>query len=232
MIIVAKLIMPDFEQGLEMKALEWEISQAASEGLEHGRPKLRDIRFRFYDSKLMPYFFDWAKSSNSKRSGKIEYISSDMGKVEYSFSFEDAVCSACNLHYNRNEALALCCDVSLSVGLQKQDLVKGKGEKARQAVAAPIEKVQENAEPKVIKQYITDSNDNENAQYKMGDHIYVVVESQNMIGEEIDLKIPDKKVDFLYQGKRLEDDTLKSYAITSDTEKIPLQVIPEDYKDL
>ena len=81
MIIVAKLIMPDFEQGLEMKALEWEISQAANEGLEHGRPKLRDIRFRFYDSKLMPYFFDWAKSSNSKRSGKIEYISSDMGKV-------------------------------------------------------------------------------------------------------------------------------------------------------
>jgi hypothetical protein len=66
----------------------------------------------------------------------------------------------------------------------------------------------------------------------MGDHIYVVVKSQNMIGEKVDLKIPDKKVDFLYQGKRLENDTKKDYIITIDAEKIPLQVISEDYKDL
>ena len=156
--------MPDFEQTLEMRVLDWEIFQAASEGLEYARPKLRDVRFTFYDSKLMPYFFDWAKSSNSKRSGKIEYISSDMGKVEYSFSFEDAVCSVCNLHFIENEELPLFCEVSLSVSLQKQDLVKGKGEKAKKIVAAPIEgetvnTVNEDTEPVLTKTAWTDENE-------------------------------------------------------------------------
>jgi len=222
MIVAAKLEMPDFEQALEMKVLDWEIFQAASEGLEYGRPKLRDVRFTFFDSKLMPYFFEWAKSSSSKRSGKIHYISSDMGKVECSFSFEDAVCSACHLHFNKNEELSLFCEVSLSVSLQKQDLVKGKGEKAKQVAAAPIE-----GEPKVLS-CIFESEDGKTLSCpKKNQSIYLVVKTKDMIGKTINVDLSDDKIDYEYQGKYLENDLLENVKVTAENMRFQLKTLKQ-----
>jgi len=223
MIVAAKLEMPDFEQALEMKVLDWEIFQAASEGLEYGRPKLRDIRFTFYDSKLVPYFFEWAKGSNSKRSGKIEYISSDMGKVEYSFSFEDAVCSACNVHYNKNEELSLFCEVSLSVSLQKQDLVKGKGEKATQAVAAPIE-----GEPRCIECYYENGDGTRNPEMNRGDTVFLHLKTENAIDELVDIDLSDNQRDFEYAGNRLDNDMIRDFHVMHDVEKIELKILEQE----
>jgi len=225
MIVAAKLEMPDFEQALEMKVLDWEIFQAANEGLEYGRPKLRDIRFTFYDSKLMPYFFEWAKSSNSKRSGKIEYISSDMGKVEYSFTFEDAVCSACNVHYNKNEELSLFCEVSLSVSLQKQDLVKGKGEKAKQIVAAPIEQTDEIIS-EIMEIYYMDL-DGKRISSLSDKKVKVVIKTSNMVGDLIDIDFKNNEFDFKYKGEVLVDDMLKDYKIMTDSDEIELEVFDQ-----
>jgi len=225
MIVAAKLEMPDFEQALEMKVLDWEIFQAASEGLEYGRPKLRDIRFTFYDSKLVPYFFEWAKGSNSKRSGKIEYISSDMGKVEYSFSFEDAVCSACNVHYNKNEELSLFCEVSLSVSLQKQDLVKGKGEKAKQIVAAPIEQTDEIIS-EIMEIYYMDL-DGKRISSLSDKKVKVVIKTSNMVGDLIDIDFKNNEFDFKYKGEVLVDDMLKDYKIMTDSDEIELEVFDQ-----
>ncbi len=90
---------------------------------------------------------------------------------------------------------------------------------------------EEDTEPRIINQYITDREDVELEEYKRGDKIYYVVESENMIGEVIDIELHNKEVDFLYHNDRLEKDTIKNYTITSDLDKIPLQVIPEDHED-
>jgi len=87
-------------------------------------------------------------------------------------------------------------------------------------------------EQKIVRQYITDRNDVELNEYEMGDKIFYVVESQNMEGETIDVKLNEKEVDFLYKDKRLKDDTISSFTIGSEIEKIPLQVINEEYNKL
>ena len=224
MIIKTELVMSDFEQPLEMKALNWEIVQTAREGLEYGRPLLKNIHFSFYDSKLIPYFFEWAKSGNSKRTGKIHYISSDMGKVECSFNFKDAVCSECQIHFNSMKEAPLCCEVSLSVCLQKQDLVKGKGEKAKVAESAPVE--QENKMPKLIDYFITDTNGDKLDEYNTGDRILLQIKTQNRIGNQLTINLNDKTHDFKYNGVSLENDTLE-YVIGNDLEKIELEVIEQ-----
>ncbi len=91
--------------------------------------------------------------------------------------------------------------------------------------------IPEPEEPRIIRQYITDENEVELHSYKQGDNILYIIESEGFIGKTIKVSIPDKTVDFLYLDKRLKNDTIEAYTIHSDIEKIPLQVIPEDYKD-
>ena len=222
MIIAAKLEMPDFEQALEMKALQWEINQAADQGLEYGRPKLRDIHFTFYDSKLIPYFFEWAKSGNSKRAGKIQYISMDMGKVEYSFSFEDAVCSACHVHFNQHEELPLSCEVSLSVSLKKQDLVKGKGEKAKQEESAPLAE-----DPKIIGYSFENEEGKSLSKTKKNQTIYLHIKTREMIGKTINVDLSDDEIDYEYQGQHLKNDLLENIKVTADSMKLQLKTLKQ-----
>jgi len=170
----------------------------------------------------MPYFFEWAKSSNSKRSGKIEYISSDMGKVEYSFSFEDAVCSTCNLHYNRNEELSLFCEVSLSGSLQKQDLVKGKGEKAKQIVAAPIE-----GNPKMLSCYFECAEGEVLDQPEKNQTIYLILKTRDMLGKSIKIDLSDDEIDYEYQGQYLENDLLENVKVTAESMRLQLKTLKQ-----
>ncbi len=86
-------------------------------------------------------------------------------------------------------------------------------------------------EQKITRQYVTDRDDVELEEYNLGDKIYYVIESQNMIGESIDLNLNDKTIDFLYKNERLINDKLENYVISSEQDKIALEVIAEDYKD-
>ncbi len=96
---------------------------------------------------------------------------------------------------------------------------------------APTKRETEDNEPRLINQYITDQNDVELDNYNRGDKIFYVLESENMIGEIMDIELHNKEMDFLYRGERLKGDTIKNYIIRSDLEKIPLEVIPENYED-
>ncbi len=94
---------------------------------------------------------------------------------------------------------------------------------------ADTEKEQEeDNDPRIIRQYITDTQDNVLEEYQQGEHIYYVIESENMIGEDVNIKIKDKGNDFTYKGQRLTNDTITNYIIEGNTEKIPLEVVSEN----
>ncbi len=82
-------------------------------------------------------------------------------------------------------------------------------------------------EPKVIDYYITDSEGNKNPQYKVGDQIYLVAKTKNMIGKELTINLANKTKDFKYKDKLLPNDKLENYHIRSDTEKIKLEVVKQ-----
>lgn len=79
-------------------------------------------------------------------------------------------------------------------------------------------------EPKIIDCYYTDLEGKRIEETWVGDDIFLVVETENMIGETIDIDLADQYKDFEYNGEILENDTLKNIQITADIQKFKLKV--------
>ncbi|PZW37663.1 hypothetical protein LX95_02404, partial [Mesonia algae] len=85
--------------------------------------------------------------------------------------------------------------------------------------------IEEDAE--LIHYFITDLEDNELEEYETGNKIRLHIETKNAIGKKINLSLNDKTNDFKHNGKLLVNDTLKNHLVTSDLEKVVLDVIDQ-----
>ena len=90
----------------------------------------------------------------------------------------------------------------------------------------------ENKEQRIIDFYYTDKDNKRDTKLTYGEKAYLVLESRNMIGEIVDLKLDTKIIDFTYNDERIKNDVIESYKIKSDTDKIPVYVISEDNEEL
>ena len=84
-----------------------------------------------------------------------------------------------------------------------------------------------NTDPDLFELYYTDTSGKkiENSDFKIGTFIYLNVRGENLAGKTGDLSIEDEKVDFEYEGNRLENDTLQNYTFKSNNDIIKLKVI-------
>lgn len=55
--------------------------------------------------------------------------------------------------------------------------------------------------------------------------VFIVVNTKDMVGKKMDIDLSDTEIDFEHNGKRLENDILQDYAITSNLMKIELKAI-------
>jgi len=83
-------------------------------------------------------------------------------------------------------------------------------------------------EKKVSNYVITDTNGDELERYKVGDTIILNIETANMIGDTMTISLEDKTHDFKYNGQVLQNDMIKDYLISSDSEKIELEIIAQE----
>ncbi len=98
----------------------------------------------------------------------------------------------------------------------------------------PTEEQEEELEtmPELLDFYITDEDGNRIEEAKVGDEIFLVVETVNMLGETVDISLSDDQIDYEYQGKRLNNDTLKEYIIDDNNAKILLMIIAPQHSDV
>ncbi|EKY10825.1 hypothetical protein HMPREF9073_03260, partial [Capnocytophaga sp. oral taxon 326 str. F0382] len=74
--------------------------------------------------------------------------------------------------------------------------------------------------------YFTDLQGNKIDLGEDEQEIYLVIEGENLVGEQIDIDLTDKKLYFEYNGSILENDLLKNYTFKNDNkEQIKLKVI-------
>jgi len=76
--------------------------------------------------------------------------------------------------------------------------------------------------------YITNMDGDRITNILVGEKIYLNIETQNMVGDTMDLFLNNKEVDFKYNGTKLENDILKNHTISSDYEKVLLEAIKPD----
>ena len=85
--------------------------------------------------------------------------------------------------------------------------------------------------PLIIDYYFTDTEGNKIEEAKEGNSVYLNIETENMIGKTVTIRLIDDDVDFEYEGNLLQDDTLTNYVIKSDYERILLKVVKQEKKD-
>lgn len=83
----------------------------------------------------------------------------------------------------------------------------------------------ENGEPKVLDYYLTNLDGQRIDQAKIGEKIYLNIETTNLIGKTLTISLNDKNVDFKYKDEALKDDTISNYKVNNDLEKLKLEVI-------
>lgn len=93
---------------------------------------------------------------------------------------------------------------------------------------APVAKSEaSDNEPRVVEYYITDTNNRRIEETVIGETILLNIVSRNLIGEKLTINLEDQTVDFKYIGEILANDTLSNYEISSNHEKIELEVIKQ-----
>ncbi len=86
---------------------------------------------------------------------------------------------------------------------------------------------EEDMTPEVIDFFTSNENGERITNYKIGETIYVEIETKNRIGDTLTIDLTDKTRDFMYEGVRLQNDTLE-FEITSNKERIELEVVEEN----
>lgn len=81
----------------------------------------------------------------------------------------------------------------------------------------------------LISYFITDEEGNTLEEYETGTKILLHIETKNAIGKNISISIKDKTHDFRYNGQLLQNDTLSEYTITTDLEKLELDIIAQQH---
>lgn len=84
-----------------------------------------------------------------------------------------------------------------------------------------------NDEPEVIAKYYTDLEGNRIEETIIGEEVYLVLETKNMIGKTVDIDLSDNTKDFEYEGQVLEDDILVNLTINGNIQQEKLKVIPQ-----
>jgi len=84
-------------------------------------------------------------------------------------------------------------------------------------------------EPRLIEYHFEDIDENplEKSKIKIDDFFYLVINSENAIGESITINLDDNFKDFEYNGSPLSNDTLKDVTITDDLFKVKLKAIKQ-----
>ena len=177
-----------------------------------------------FDSDLYHYMF----SPNASFSGELIFYDRDEFKTLYKVEFHKAYIVGLTEEFDNQDNLPLHINLAITCGAVKiKDVKKIENWVFEDPFIEVEPTVLEEVEKKVINCFITDVNGDELEKYKTGNTIILNIETENRIGDVITLSLQDKTHDFKYNGERLYNDTIKNYVITSDLDKIELEVIKQ-----
>ncbi len=151
------------------------------------------------------------------------------GRILFKYKLEDCTCVYYQESFSNLWGMETTLILSAAIQYYKNNdtfLIKGWREnwKPPQPYQPPVEKI-DDEKPQILDCYYTDLKGDQNANTKVGQEVYLVLKTKNLIGKTIDINLSDSKRDFEYQGKILEDDLLKNIHINKEVQQIKLKVV-------
>lgn len=97
--------------------------------------------------------------------------------------------------------------------------------------ACPLKEDDTEPVQKINKAYFTNPEGEEIETITKETEVYLVIEMENMSGEDITIELPDHKGDFQYEGQKITRDKILKVSVSSDTERIKLEVVEREDDD-
>ncbi len=200
---------------------------------ERGQPyqghSNKALRFTLEARKEATLFFDWIKHPTMMKHCRAEFASIHGTTKGHKIELYDAHCVEYGREFNHQGSTPFLVYVTLTAATIVIDGQEAVAHPWRitdpKRIGIPPLQREEELEEKVIDYYITDVKGNKKANYNVGDEIYLVVKTQNMIGKFLTINLRNKTKDFKYNGEILVNDTIENYPINSDLIKFKLEVV-------
>ena len=195
------------------------------EGRPYGEPLYLTLESTVDDS----YFYHHTISPSNMIEGEIIFYKRDGYTVLYKLEFANAYFLGLQEEFNAVGEVPLNFTLKIGWGITKVNGVvfeeQWNPDNPYEAVGAAT--VIEDNEPEVIESYYTDLEGNIQPEPRTGEEIFLVLKTQNAVGDSIDIDLSDNTRDFMYNDEVLEDDMLRDFEITSDLHKIKLRVVQQ-----
>ncbi len=232
MSLVAKMYVED----KEINILDFKFRFTRSTD-EHGKPmgKPRGTIFEIiFETTADQSFMSWSIATDITKHVKI--VVSPVTAMSKSRIIElyDVHCVYFKNNFNAQDGEPMTTLVHLTPAIMIDDgykLLDHYWKKTDLSANAPVTVLnnEEDEKSTIIDYYVIGEEGKRVTDFKIGDKITLVIESEGMEGKTIDIDLADKSHDFEYQGNRLLNDRLAKYQITSEQDKIELLVLaPEN----
>ncbi len=162
--------------------------------------------------------------------GEVIFYQWDFAKTFAKLEFANAHVVHYGEHYNHQSNEAPMVKVTFSPGIQRlnNDTIFEKpwnpSNPFKELPAPPVQ----NKVKKIASYTLTNTNNQPITTYANGDTIVLNIATENRIGDTITLNLNDAEHNFKHLGKELVNDTLENIVVTSNLEKIVLEVIPQE----
>ncbi len=181
---------------------------------------------------------EWMIDPNITKQGYIRFFKRDGYSRLVDWQFADCFCVSYHENFSSDGKMPMQTELVLSPGVLKVNKTvfnKGWGvtdlnssiNQGSTYISNSRDTKETGKEKQLVKYFISDINNNEISEFNIGDKIKLNILTENYIGETIDLELKNNTLDFSYMGKRLENDTLSGYIISSNKEEIELEVIEQ-----
>lgn len=185
------------------------------------------------ENKKIPYPFDLYQL----REGKVVFYQDDFDGLEiFEYSFKDA--TLINYHEKFCNQSGMQVTLTISPAMQDYRFFNNSSWSKKSTTryikhwqesfipikeAAPY-KAKEDTTPRFTC-YYTDLEGNKQAEPHTGEEVYLVLKTENAIGQTIDIDLSNHTKDFVYNDKVIENDIIKDFKVTSSVHKLKLRVV-------
>ncbi len=192
------------------------------------KPLGKQLEFSLESTKDDSFLYHNMFSPTSSIKGEIVFYKRDGLSTLFKIEFANAYVLRLSEHFDASGASPMHMNISIGWGIIKmRGLLHEETWNPNNPFVNIDETKREEKEKKVTSYTITNTDGQELESYKIGDIIVLNIETSNRVGDAMTISLDDKSHDFKYNGQVLHNDTIKDYIISSDSEKIQLEVIQQ-----
>ena len=199
----------------------------------NGRPTTKAIgeqlEFSIESTGNDSFFYHHMFSPTETLKGEIVFYKRDGYSTLFKIEFANAHILKLTENFDASGDAPMHMDIAIGWGIiKKRGIVHEETWNPNNPFVDIEETVLTEKEKKVTRYTITNAEGEELESYKVGDTIVLNIDTENRIGDSMTINLEDKTHDFKYNGQVLSNDTIEDYMISSDSEKIKLEVINQE----